>query len=202
MKEMKIKITFIEPVLGSQPADPEVYSKFIAANAPDAKTMKEEIEEMGKTKYEEKTMTVFPRTADGKPCILDYQIKGFFKDSCSSLQKMKDEDMSRESCKIKAFKKVIDGNIFPYPRKSEIIFDGEISNLQRPLRAQTMQGERICLANSEMIPAGAYFFATIKFPDKLEPVIREWLDYGELKGLGQWRNAGWGRFTWEEVKAA
>lgn len=202
MKEMKIKITFIEPVLGSQPADPEVYSKFIAANAPDAKTMKEEIEEMGKTKYEEKTMTVFPRTADGKPCILDYQIKGFFKDSCSALQRMKDEDISRESCKIKAFKRVIDGNIFPYPRKSEIIFDGEISNLQRPLRAQTMQGERICLANSEMIPAGAYFFATIKFPDKLEPVIREWLDYGELKGLGQWRNAGWGRFTWEEVKAA
>lgn len=202
MKEMKIKITFIEPVLGSQPADPEVYSKFIAANAPDAKTMKEEIEEMGKTKYEEKTMTVFPRTADGKPCILDYQVKGFFKDSCSALQKMKDEDMSRESCKIKAFKKVIDGNVFTYPRKSEIIFDGEISNLQRPLRAQTMQGERICLANSEMIPAGAYFFATIKFPDKLEPVIREWLNYGELKGLGQWRNAGWGRFKWEEVKAA
>ena len=29
MKEMKIKVTFIEPVLGSQPADPEVYSKFI-----------------------------------------------------------------------------------------------------------------------------------------------------------------------------
>lgn len=202
MKEMKIKVTFIEPVLGSQPADPEVYSKFIAANAPDAKTMKEEIEEMGKTKYEEKTMTVFPRTADGKPCILDYQLKGFFKDSCSGLQKMKDEDMAKESCKIKAFKKVIDGNVFPYPRKSEIIFDGEISNLQRPLRAQTIQGERICLANSEMIPAGAYFFATIKFPDKLEPVIREWLDYGELKGLGQWRNAGWGRFTWEEVKAA
>ena len=202
MKEMKIKVTFIEPVLGSQPADPEVYSKFIAANAPDAKTMKEEIEEMGKTKYEEKTMTVFPRTADEKPCILDYQLKGFFKDSCSALQRMDNEDMSRESRKIKAFKKVIDGNIFPYPRKSEIIFDGEISNLQRPLRAQTMQGERICLANSEMIPAGAYFFVTIKFPDKLEPVIREWLAYGELKGLGQWRNAGWGRFKWEEVKAA
>ena len=78
------------PVLGSQSADPEIYSKFIAANAPDAKTMKEEIEAMGKTEYEEKSMTVFPRTSVlNQPCELDYQVKGFFKDSCSALQRMK-----------------------------------------------------------------------------------------------------------------
>lgn len=29
--------------------------------------------------------------------------------------------------------------------------------------------------------------------------VREWLDYGMLRGLGQWRNSGKGRFTWEEI---
>lgn len=199
MKKLNIKVTFLEKVLGSQPADPELYTKFIAANAPDAKTMKEEIEEMGKTEYEEKSMTVFPRTSDGIPCELDYQMKGFFKDTCSALQRMKDEDMSKESRKIKAFKKVIDGCIFVFPRRMPIIFDGEITNMQRPLRAQTMQGERICLANSETIPEGATFTCVIEYPDQYDAVIREWLDYGKYKGLGQWRNAGWGRFVWEEL---
>ena len=200
MKELKIKVTFITPVLGSQPADPEIYSKFIAANAPDAKTMKEEIEAMGKTEYEEKSMTVFPRTSVlNQPCELDYQVKGFFKDSCSALQRMKGEEMAKESCKLKAYKKIIDGCIFTYPRRMPIHFGGEITNLQRPLRAQTMQGERICLANSEVIPEGAWFECRIKYPDQYDAVVREWLDYGEFKGLGQWRNGGFGRFTWEEI---
>jgi hypothetical protein len=30
-------------------------------------------------------------------------------------------------------------------------------------------------------------------------LIREWLDYGELHGLGQWRNSGKGSFVWEEL---
>lgn len=29
--------------------------------------------------------------------------------------------------------------------------------------------------------------------------VREWLDYGALRGLFQWRNSGKGRFEWEEV---
>ena len=80
------------------------------------------------------------------------------------------------------------------------MFDGEISTCQRPLRAQTAQGERVALAMSEEVPAGATMDITIKVLDKaLLPAIREWLDYGELRGLGQWRNSGKGRFTWEEI---
>ena len=26
---------------------------------------------------------------------------------------------------------------------------------------------------------------------------REWLDYGALRGIGQWRNSGKGRYTYE-----
>lgn len=32
--------------------------------------------------------------------------------------------------------------------------------------------------------------------------VREWLDYGQLRGLFQWRNSGKGRFVWEEVEDA
>ena len=31
--------------------------------------------------------------------------------------------------------------------------------------------------------------------------VREWLDYGALRGLFQWRNSGKGRFEWEEVES-
>jgi hypothetical protein len=31
-------------------------------------------------------------------------------------------------------------------------------------------------------------------------LVEEWLEYGELRGLGQWRNSGKGRFTAEVSK--
>ena len=30
-------------------------------------------------------------------------------------------------------------------------------------------------------------------------IVCEWLDYGELRGMGQWRNSGKGRFLWDEL---
>ena len=76
---------------------------------------------------------------------------------------------------------------------------GDIGDLQRPLRAQTAQGERIALAHSETVPAGSFIECTIKTPDQYEPVVMEWLEYGQLKGMGQWRNASWGRFNYEVI---
>lgn len=60
------------------------------------------------------------------------------------------------------------------------------------------------LANSEEIPAGSTCeFDVILLDDSHEKVVREWLDYGILRGIGQWRNSGKGRFTYTayEVKA-
>ena len=49
-------------------------------------------------------------------------------------------------------------------------------------------------------PAGTSLVVDIRLlDDGLETVLREWLDYGALRGLGQWRNSGKGRFTWEEI---
>jgi hypothetical protein len=64
-----------------------------------------------------------------------------------------------------------------------------------------MKGERVSLATSEVVKAGATIDAEIKcLTPALEDLIHQCLDYGKHKGLGQWRNSGKGRFTWEELK--
>lgn len=195
-KEMKVKLTFIEPILGTSPANEDIYMDFIGSKAPDAANVEEEVAALGTDAVVEKGMTVFPRMEDGTPFFYDYQIKGFFKDTCGGLRKVKDS----ESAKIKAYKKEIDKLIFPEPRCILIKFDGEIGLCQRPLRAQTMQGERVSLAISEEIPVGATAEFTITMMAEHENAVREWLDYGRFSGIGQWRNSGKGRFTWEEVQ--
>lgn len=202
MKKMKVRLKFTEMVLGTANNNPEIHTEFIASNAPDAKSREEEIASIGVEEYEEKQMTVFPRLDDGTPMFWDYQIKGFFKDSCSALQRCKGEDISKESCKLKAYKKIIDGCIFVEPRKIPIHMPegGKVGLLQRPLRGQTAQGERIALATSETVPEGSTIdIEIICLSDAHEKVVCEWLDYGRWKGLGQWRNAGFGRYTYELI---
>lgn len=198
MKEITIKATFTEPILGTQSGNPDVHAEFIASKAPDAPSREEEIAAIGVDGEIEKTMTVFPKTEDGKPFMWDYQWRGFFKDTCAALQRMKGEKCAEESLKIKAYKKVIDGCIFVEPRK--IMFDdwnGIMENFQRPLRGQTAQGERIALANSEMIHAGTSCTFKVITPDIYEDAVYEWLNRGKFRGMLQWRNGGYGRFEYE-----
>lgn len=196
MKRIKVKLTFTESILGTCPANEEIYREYIGSKSPDADTIEEEVAALGEDAVAEKAMTVFPRNKDGVPFVYDYQIKGFFKDTCGGLRKVS----STKSAKIKAFKKEIDKLIFPFPR--EIVFENynPIGECQRPLRASTPMGERVSLAISEEIPAGATItFEIVLHCDEHEAAVREWLDYGCYSGLGQWRNSGKGRFTWEEI---
>ena len=56
----------------------------------------------------------------------------------------------------------------------------------------------MALANSESIPAGAWIEFTVQcLTDGLAGAVTEWLDYGMLRGLGQWRNSGKGRYLWD-----
>lgn len=177
MKKLTAKLTTFEPILGTSPNNAEIYREFIASKAPDASTVEDEVAAVGADSVAEKGTTVFPRDENGK------KIKS-----------------GNESAKLTAYKKVIDGLIFVQPRKIPIQFDGEIEICQRPLRAQTAQGERVALAASEQIPAGAEItFSVICLNDEHVKAVREWLDYGFLRGLGQWRNSGMGRFVWEEL---
>lgn len=195
MKTMKVKLTFTEEVLGTSPANEDIYTDFVGSKAPDAMTMQEEVEMLGADAVAEKGMTIFPKLEDGTPFLWDYQIKGFFKDTCGALRKVP----KSESSKIKAYKKKIDKLIFVQPRKIPFAVDGDLGVCERPLRAQTMQGERISLAKSETVPAGSTIEFEIVMLTDDQDLVEEWLSYGQWNGIGQWRNSGKGRFDWEAV---
>ena len=210
MKLLHIRWTFIEGLLGTSTANEEIYRDYLAQKAPSIQLQEEEAEAIANTPSAEeqfgKALTIFPKLDDGTPYQYDYQVKGFFKDSCSALSRLTGKDPEtgkkgkavNESSKLKAFKKEIDGNIFVFPRQIPIVFRGEISICQRPLRASTAQGERIALAASEEIPAGAAMeFWVLCLNDSHVPAVLEWMDYGILRGTGQWRNSGKGRFNYE-----
>jgi len=210
MEKINVHIKFIEGILGTASNNKEVYSKFIASKAPDASTLEEEVAAVGVDETIEQGTTVFPKLEDGTPFLYDYQIKGFFKDSCKMLSKLTKKDPAtgkkgkavNESSKITAYKSVIDGLVFVVPRKIPFKYDGDISICQRPLRAQTAQGERIALASSEEIPAGAEVqFQVICMSDEHTKAVIEWLEYGYFRGIGQWRNSSKGRFCYEILDA-
>ena len=193
MKEMKVRLTFTEEILGTASASKEIHAEFIASKAPDAPSREEEIEAIGVEEAIEKGMTVFPRNVDGKPILYDYQIKGFFKNSAKAFNYFK---------KLTAYKSKIDNLVFIKERMIELqLPEGqEIGNCQRPLRASTAQGERVALANSESCPAGTVVeFTIMVMLDELMANVIEWLDYGKWNGIGQWHNSGKGRYVWQQI---
>lgn len=194
MNSMKVRITLQEEILGTLPGDKEVFRTFVATKAPDQSKVEEEVASI--EELYEKGITVFPRNKDKQPCVYNYLIKGFFKNACKA---MREADGS-ESKKLTAYKTKIDNLIFIEERLIPIQFDGEIGFCERPLRASTAQGERVALACSESIPAGATLEFTISsFKKEMMNYVVEWLDYGKYNGLGQWHNSGKGKFTWEDI---
>ena len=111
-KVLTVRVHFFEEILGTASANPEIHEEFIASKAPDAMSREEEIAAIGAEEVFEKGMTVFPRDDAGNPIAWDYQWKGFFKDAAGALRKVPNSYCS----KIKAYKKEIDGLIFPEPR--------------------------------------------------------------------------------------
>ena len=191
---MKIKVTFTEEVLGTASANKEIHRDFIASKGPNAKTVEEEIAAIGEDEVFEKGKTVLYKDKDGRPFVFDYMWRGFFKDACGSLREVPGSECS----KITNYKKKIDGLVFPHPRKIYYELAGDVGELERPLRGQTAKGERVSLATSETVPDGSSMTFDIQLlVPKMRGAIIEMLDYGVLRGLGQWRNSGKGRFTYE-----
>ena len=197
MKKLKFRITFTDDLLGTCSGNADIHREFIASKAPDAQKIEDEVAALGVEGVEEKTMTIFPKLPDGTPFLWDYQIRGFFKEICGAMRGIE----GTKSSKVKAYKKKVDNTVFVEPREIPLDMHGmQIDNCQRPLRAQTMQGERIALANSEVCPEGTSCeFTVVCMIDSDVDLVREWLEYGSYKGIGQWRNSGKDRFTFEEM---
>lgn len=56
MKKLHVKATFIEPVLGTWPANPNVAREFIASKSPDAATIEDEVAALGPDAVADKGM--------------------------------------------------------------------------------------------------------------------------------------------------
>lgn len=190
---MKCKLTYLEEVLGMMPTGD--LREYLTQNAP---TQAAVDEEMGALPAERDLVTVFPRFEDERPFFWDFQVKGMFKDTCGMLHRVP----GTLSADLKAYKKVIDGIIFVHPRKCPItlVEGGIIGKCQRTLRAKTSQGERIAIAESESVPVGSFLEFEVELLDsRLEDTVKEWLDYGSKRGMGQWRNSGKGIYSWQQV---
>ena len=205
-KVMKVKLEFTTTLLGATPKDPDIYTNFIASKAPDAETAAQEIARVGVTEAVDSKTSGFLLDDDGSPALKEHVVKGFFQSACKSIRRINGSKQKYESGKLSAYKEKIKDLIFIYPRYIPLIppadadEDQILATLQRPLRAETAQGERIALASSETMPEGTTMEFEIHLMDEqLEPAVREWLDYGRYKGMGEWRNAGHGRFEWMEI---
>ncbi len=196
--KLQIELTLTEPLLGTCPGDPEIAATYIQNKHPDGPASEGAAAEAEAAPVEEQielASTYFARNEKGEPCLWDYQIKGFFKDAQSAMNRLPGK-------KMPAHKKIIDGLIFVYPRMIPIQLSGDLDFCQRPLRTSGPSGDRVALARSEQAPIGSKLTIEVMLLDpKHANFVYEWLDYGILKGLGQWRNSGKGRFIWRETDA-
>ena len=194
-------LKFTETVLGSSPADPEIYSKFIGSKAPQPQDAEQEtatIKNMD-IEFDTKGITVFPRDDTGL-FLYDYHIKGFLKEAGNNL---------KDAVGIKALRGKLDRFVFIRPRRIYLLRHGEPlteadGTLERTIRAMTMQGERTALASSEKIdpPCELHFVVEI-IENKVKidaELLADLFNYGQYKGLGQWRNGSYGTFECNQAK--
>jgi hypothetical protein len=129
------------------------------------------------------------------PVIYDYVLKGFMKEACSALRRM-DGTVSKS---LTAHKTKIDTLVMVEPRRIPLRLRKPTTDLERPLRADTPQGPRVTLVSSTAASEGTLMEFSIKVLGGVisEAMLREWFEYGQFSGLGQWRSGGYGRFIAE-----
>lgn len=201
VEKMHVQLTFVEDLLGSWPADEDLLTRFIASKAPAPWLGDEESEVAKEAEHSEEVVegnyTCFPNDEKGL-FLWNYVIKGALKEAGNTL---------KDALGIKNLRSKIDNYVFIRPRRIYLTRNGKIITepddvLERPLRAMTMQGPRVTLAGSERLKAPVTITFTIELIKNKEvtmDTIRTLLDYGKFKGIGQWRNGGFGEFEWAEA---
>jgi hypothetical protein len=205
----RLRITFLTPVLGSQPGRNDPGAKYIRDKArkehPELEIPEEEVESLSDEL--DKGTTGFYRGVDGRPVFKSYQCKGFLKECADALNGIK-----VGNTEMKALRSKIEKTVFVSPIDlpiQNIVFQKDEAGadvlpvLERPLRCMTMRGPRTSLARSEMINEGAWFTCNLQVIDLpkikiTEPLLRDILDYGQLNGFSAWRGSGvYGKVMYE-----
>ena len=189
---LKVEMEFTEMLLGTLPGDEKLAEEYVTSKHPDGV---QEDEKASLPEEIKKFSSYFARDNKGNPILWNYQIKGFFKDACSMMRRVVQVD------ELKAHKKIIDGLIFVFPRQIPLKLSGKLFFKERPLRITTPKGDRTALARSEAAPAGTKIqIEILLLKSDLKKYVINWLDYGILRGMGQWRNSGCGSFNWHPIK--
>jgi len=194
-----VVLTLTEDILGSMPKSKELATNFVLKKGLDKGAISEaQFEEEANTlqDMQERGYTGF-RQDDKGVYFRDYAIKGFLKAAALAL---KTEHM------VKNAGSKISQHVFVFPRdihfktgNGEIVVQPE-GICERPLRAQTMQGPRVSLAKSDVVKAGStleFDIEVVASSEFSEETLHTLLGYGKYSGLGQWRNAGYGRFEYK-----
>ena len=167
-----------------------------------------ELESLKETFAEQdlKGVTVFFRDKKtGLPCIGDHMIYGFMKAATEAICRTQEKANGKILQSASYTQSIINQHV--RIQKQFIPFSGDIAKdehgnptyLQRSLRAMTAQGPRVSLAKSEYVEAGSVLKFELEVMDGSpleEKHIKQMFDYGKFKGLGQWRNAGYGSFEY------
>jgi hypothetical protein len=148
--------------------------------------------------------TVFLRDDKDQCCLMDYQFMGFMKEAGNTLKSIIEYEVFSKGARskkkgIKNLRSKLSQFLYIGPR---IIHLGRTPDgiYERPLQTMSMKGPRTCLASSEIINPELSFEIIIGLLPHEElswVVIEQLLEYGQFKGLGQFRGGGYGRFAFD-----
>lgn len=148
-KKVSIRCRTLTPLLGTSPADEQIYTQFIASQAPDAMTIAQELETKAVSEVVDKGVTVFPTARffkyekEGTTQFADMQLQGIPEGMTEAdgeivelpyihdyqwkggfkeaLAMLSRAGDETAGSKIKSYKKVVDGNWFVFPRRIPMI---------------------------------------------------------------------------------
>jgi hypothetical protein len=195
-EEVNKTIEKLEEVLG-YPLSDEDRQKAIRG---ELESLKETIQEL-----DLKGSTVFFWNKELKrPCIGDHMVLGFLKAAAEAIGKTLPTKAGTVLNSVSYTQSLINQHVrvverfITFDKDLQRNEDGSAYYYQRSLRAMTAKGPRVSLAKSEIVNAGAKLTFTLKVmkDSKItEEILRKLFSYGEMSGLGQWRNAGYGQFS-------
>lgn len=217
---IRVKLSWLSPILGTTPADSKslVSWRELAKSKGDRKGIEVFDVDEGSGKVtpvavedgvsvelneSQQGHTAFWKDADGKPCIMAFQLRGFLLNATAVMKGDKHLKFpGRMAGKDADPARVVRNNtkILPY---AVPIADKITGVFGRPVRAMTMSGPRISINVSEVVaePWAAEFVIAYRADSGLTPdVYRFLLEYGEVEGISQWRSGGWGRFAFKVVE--